>query len=144
MSYNNSKNKVLNNSLTKGIRYICLNNCFESLSFAVRTQLQTRDITYTNLKNTVLKKLNFDSKNIFYSNGISEIEFIIPEDSFIDIIKELNEIRSKFLIYLNEFSEYRKNKKLNGRNKTSKKDLEYLKKIENKLIKEFNILITTY
>lgn len=126
MSFSNSKRMVLNTGLPKGKRYMCLNACFENVSFAIRLQFQTSAITYSNLRKSIFKKLNL-------------IEAWIPEDQLINVLEELEKIRNKFIIYNNEYSDYRKNKKINGQGSVSKKDYQYLKDLENRLIEEFKV-----
>ncbi|MFN8671138.1 MAG: hypothetical protein U0457_03530 [Candidatus Sericytochromatia bacterium] len=139
MSFSNSKRIVLNTKLPKGKRYIYLNSCFENVSFAIRLQFQTINITYSNLRESIFKKLNLKTQNVFYSPEISSIEFVIPEEKITKALEELENLRNKFIMYNKEYSNYRKLKKLNGQNKVSKKDYLYLKSLENRLIYEFKI-----
>ncbi len=139
MSYSNSKKRVLDESLPKGKRIIYLNTCFEYLSFAIRLQFQTTKITYTNLRESIFTKLKLKTQNVIYTPEISSIESFIPEERISNFFEKLEKIKYKFFVYNKEYSEYRKIKKLNGQRKVSKKDFEYLKKLENLLIDEFLI-----
>lgn len=119
MSFNNQIKKVKNINLPLGLRICSLKECISILSFSMRSQFQTKEITYTNIK------------------AIYFIQIDLNEDNLNNIANQLISLKKEFDFSIKEYSEYRKNQKLNGNRQVSNKDIELLKKLENNIRSKF-------
>lgn len=115
MSFNNQIKKVKNRNLTLGLRICSLKECISILSFSMRSQFQTKEITYTNIKDIYFSQIDLNEYNL---NNIAN-QLIYLKDEFDFCIKK--------------YSEHRINQKLNGNRQVSNKDVELLKKLENNI-----------
>lgn len=104
-----------NINLPLGLRVCSLKECISILSFSMRSQFQTKEITYTNIKEYYFSQIDLDGYNL--NNTSDQLIFL----------------KNEFDFSIKEYSNYRKNKKLNGKRQVSNKDIELLKKLENNI-----------
>ena len=111
MSHNNTRAKLLKNSANIKSKASGVNYCFGLVSFSIRGNFQTLNVSFHSLKDHVLNKLNISE----ITNNNVEI-----------IFKELDLIRNNSITLFVQFSNYRKIKKIEGNRNLSKKDFIYL------------------